>query len=86
MGLPMIVISPIPGQEERNADYLLENGAAMKAHDEAGLEFRLMDVLKNPERLATMAANARRISTPTAARDVLDTVLGRLPRDTDQNA
>ena len=86
MGLPMIVISPIPGQEERNADYLLENGAAMKAHDEAGLEFRLMDVLKNPDRLATMAANARRISTPTAARDVLDTVLGRLPRDTDQNA
>jgi processive 1,2-diacylglycerol beta-glucosyltransferase len=31
MGLPMIVISPIPGQEERNADFLLKNGAALKA-------------------------------------------------------
>ena len=28
MGLPMIVTSPIPGQEERNADFLLENGDA----------------------------------------------------------
>jgi len=44
MGLPMVVISPIPGQEERNADYLLENGAALKAHDAAGLEFRVKEM------------------------------------------
>lgn len=31
MGLPMIVTSRIPGQEERNADFLLEHGAALKA-------------------------------------------------------
>ena len=41
VGLPMIVVSPIPGQEERNADYLLENGAALKACDEAGLAYRV---------------------------------------------
>jgi UDP-N-acetylglucosamine:LPS N-acetylglucosamine transferase len=45
LGLPMIVVSPIPGQEERNADYLLENGAALKAHDAAGLEFRVQELL-----------------------------------------
>ena len=28
---PMLLVSPIPGQEERNADYLLEAGAAIKA-------------------------------------------------------
>ena len=38
MGLPMIVISPIPGQEERNANFLLEHGAALKAFDGVTLE------------------------------------------------
>ena len=41
MGLPMIVISPIPGQEERNADFLLEDGAALKAIDAAALEYKV---------------------------------------------
>ena len=29
MGVPMIVNAPIPGQEEHNANYLLEHGAAL---------------------------------------------------------
>jgi processive 1,2-diacylglycerol beta-glucosyltransferase len=77
MGLPMIAVSPIPGQEERNADYLLENGAALKAYDVAGLEFRVMELLNNPERLDKMRANAIAISTPDAAFEVLKTVTGR---------
>src|SRR5690606_15297049 len=32
LGLPMVVFNPIPGQEERNALYLLENGAGLWAH------------------------------------------------------
>ena len=38
---PMLLVSPIPGQEERNADYLLEAGAAVKAVDAATLVFKL---------------------------------------------
>ena len=75
MGLPMIVVFPIPGQEERNADYLLEHGAAMKAYDEAGLEFRVRSLFEDPKLLETMQANARRLGRPTAATDVLNTVL-----------
>jgi processive 1,2-diacylglycerol beta-glucosyltransferase len=78
MGLPMIVVSPIPGQEERNADYLLENGAALKAHDAAGLEFRVRDLLARPERLAELGRNAKALGRPDAARTVLDRVLGGL--------
>lgn len=74
MGLPMIVVSPIPGQEERNADYLLENGAALKAHDGAALEFRLMRLLEDPSRLKGLRENARRIGRPDAARRVLELV------------
>ncbi len=37
-GLPMALVSPIPGQEERNSDYLLENGAAVKAGSPVGAD------------------------------------------------
>ncbi|MFZ2654352.1 MAG: glycosyltransferase [Victivallales bacterium] len=74
MGLPMIVISPIPGQEERNADYLLENGAAVKAHNAAVLEFKLAELLKNPGRLGEMGRSAARIGKPHAAMDILKIV------------
>ncbi len=75
LGLPMILSAPIPGQEERNADYLLEEGAALKAVDSLALRLRAAALLADPPRLARMAAAARRISRPHAARDVLDQVL-----------
>lgn len=75
VGLPMIVISPIPGQEERNADFLLEHGAALKAYDEAGLEFRVKTLLNDSARRDAMRANAARLGKPEAARRILDVVL-----------
>jgi len=69
---PMLLVSPIPGQEERNADYLLEAGAALKAIDATTLEFKLARLLAEPRRLATMSEAARRIATPDAARAVLE--------------
>jgi processive 1,2-diacylglycerol beta-glucosyltransferase len=75
LGLPMILTSPIPGQEERNADYLLEAGAALKAIDILALRLRAAALLGDPARLARMAAAARAIGRPYAARDVLDQVL-----------
>lgn len=78
MGLPMIVNAPIPGQEERNADYLLEQGAAWKAIDGVALGWRLRELRDEPGRLAAMAARARAIGRPHAARSVIDAVLARL--------
>jgi processive 1,2-diacylglycerol beta-glucosyltransferase len=76
MGLPMIVISPIPGQEERNADFLLENGAALKACDAGALAWRVRNLLHNREQLAVMRLNALQAGRPDAARKVLGIVLG----------
>jgi processive 1,2-diacylglycerol beta-glucosyltransferase len=68
---PMLLVSPIPGQEERNADYLLEAGAAIKAVDGASLAFKLAGLLASPARLRAMSEAARGIGTPQAARDVV---------------
>jgi processive 1,2-diacylglycerol beta-glucosyltransferase len=76
MGLPMIVNSPIPGQEERNADYLLEQGVALKACDAVTLEYRVGLLLAEPERLQSMRARALALGRPDAAQRVLATVLG----------
>jgi processive 1,2-diacylglycerol beta-glucosyltransferase len=67
----MLLVSPIPGQEERNADYLLEAGAAIKAVDAATLEFKLDRLLADRPRLDAMSAAARRIARPQAAADVV---------------
>ncbi|MEP7044221.1 MAG: glycosyltransferase [Dokdonella sp.] len=76
LGRPMIVHAPIPGQEERNCDHLLEQGAALKAVDATALEFRVRALLAEPRRLAALAARARALGRPHAARNVLDVVLG----------
>ena len=68
---PMLLVSPIPGQEERNADYLLESGAAIKAVDGATLEFKLANLMAEPARLAAMSAAAARIGRPGAAANVV---------------
>lgn len=75
MGLPMIVHSPIPGQEERNADFLLEQGVALKAIDDVGLAFRVRALINQPEKLASMSARARTLGRPFAALKVLETVI-----------
>jgi len=76
VGLPMIVVSPIPGQEERNADFLLESGTALKAYDAAGLIYRVETLLRNPQRLQEMRQKASAIGKPDAGRRVLEIVLG----------
>ena len=74
MNLPMIVVSPIPGQEERNADYLLESGVALKAVDAAALEYKVGMLLEHPDRIKAMKQRMREIAKPDAAATVLSIV------------
>lgn len=78
MGLPMIVNAPIPGQEERNADYVMEQGAALKAIDGLALEYRIRELIANPPRLKAMREQARRLGQPHAAQSVFEIVSARL--------
>lgn len=77
MALPMIVNAPIPGQEERNADYVMEQGAALKAIDSLALEFRIKELIAHPQRLKNMREQARRLGQPNAAQSVFEIVRAR---------
>ena len=76
LGKPMLVVAPIPGQEEHNADFLLEKGAALKAIDDPALIWRVKRVLNEPDLLPRLAARAKALGRPYAARDILGKVLG----------
>ncbi len=74
-GAAMAIVNPIPGQESRNSDFLLENGAAIKVNNIATLAYKVTELLRTPERLAQLKANARRLGRPRAAFDVVKRAL-----------
>lgn len=77
-GAAMVVVNPIPGQESRNSDFLLENGAAIKVNNLATLAFKLNQLLASPARVAQLREHARAIARPRAAFDVVEQSLGLL--------
>jgi len=74
-GLPMVIISPIPGQEDRNSDLLLEKGCAIKCNEITVLPYKVNQLLQQPDRLAKMRENATRLGRPNAARDIVDVLM-----------
>jgi len=44
----MAVVNPIPGQESRNRDFLVENGAAIKINNLATLTLKLELLPRDP--------------------------------------
>lgn len=66
-GLPMVIVNPIPGQETRNSDYLLENGAAIKVNNARLLGYRIARLLDSPNRVEALARAARSLGRPGAA-------------------
>jgi len=77
MGKPIFVLNPIPGQEAANSDFLLEHGAAAKANRLEDLPYRVEKLISSPK-LGEMAAAARNLGKPQAARDICRAVLQRL--------
>ena len=76
LGKPMLLVSPIPGQEEHNAGFLMEAGAAWLAYDAIGLEYKVARLMSDAPQLAAMAAASRALGKPHAAHAVLRHVLG----------
>jgi processive 1,2-diacylglycerol beta-glucosyltransferase len=72
VGVPMIFIEPIPGQEEANADYLVEQGAGVKARNLPVLLYKLSLLVRNPEKLGNMSKRAKAISRPYSAKTITE--------------
>ncbi len=74
-GLAFVIVNPIPGQEERNSDHLLEEGVAIRCNNPPALAYKIDRLLDDPARLASMRANALHLARPRAAFDVVSKLL-----------
>jgi processive 1,2-diacylglycerol beta-glucosyltransferase len=74
-GLVLVIVNPIPGQEERNSDHLLEEGVALRCNNLPALAYKLDRLLADPARFAAMQANVRRLARPRAAYDIVQKLL-----------
>jgi processive 1,2-diacylglycerol beta-glucosyltransferase len=74
----MVSIEPIPGREERNADHLLEAGAAVRCNNLPAAAWKIAALLDTPEKLRTMSAAATAMARPGAARAIVEDALGLL--------
>ncbi|MFB2833439.1 MGDG synthase family glycosyltransferase [Floridanema evergladense] len=74
-GTPTIIVDPIPGQEEQNADVITAAGA--------GVQLRLLEMvapavkylLNHPERLTQMRQSALELGKPRAALNIAEHIL-----------
>ncbi len=67
--LPIFLTFPIPGQEERNCRFLLENGVAVNIQPKDNIDHILTDILDNTSKMKNMKKTARSFARPNSCRD-----------------
>ena len=73
-GLVFVIVNPIPGQEERNSDHLLEGGVAIRCNNLPVLSYKLDKLLADPKRFAAMQESAKRMGRPNAANEIINRI------------
>ena len=74
-GLPLIVINPIPGQEEENANFLQKRNIGILIHKKDDIEKILHDLFYNSNKLRKMKINARLSAKRNSTKDICEIVL-----------
>ncbi len=75
VGLPLVVLGPVPGGEVRNVDALVNNGAALLSRDEVDAVEKVKFLSTHPERRSQMVANAGTLGKPEALQTLCERVL-----------
>ena len=73
--LPMIIINPIPGQEEENAKFLVENGIAKWIKKDDNVTEILKQLFSHPETLEIMKENTKKLAKLYSTKEICDILL-----------
>lgn len=73
--LPMVMINPIPGQEDRNVEFLLNNGLAMNVTKTFTIDEALYQLFFSPEKLRNMENNIRLVAKPDSTQKLCDFIM-----------
>ncbi len=66
-GVIPFLIENYPGQEERNADFLLEEGLAIKINQYSSLKYKILKILRNPEKMKKIREKGKEFSRGDSA-------------------
>ncbi len=75
MNKPMLIINPIPGQEEQNAIYFTNNGTAIRAYDGEPLSHQINTLIKNKVRVEQLIEMTKLIGRPKAVDDIVNVII-----------
>lgn len=70
--LPMVVINPIPGQEEENAEFLESKNIAVWIKKSDNSKEIIKNLLNNKEKIRIMKENTKILARPNSTRDICD--------------
>lgn len=76
--LPMVIIHPIPGQETKNTDFLLQQGVALRAEDEGDVAALAQELFSNSVKLDEMKKKIDLIKKPNSAMDTAQLILSAI--------
>ena len=71
----MIIINPIPGQEEENAEFLENKGIGIWIKKDTDVSSLLNDLFSNSNKLETMKENTKLLAKPNSTRDICEILL-----------
>jgi len=71
-GIPMIMVNPIPGQEDRNAEFLSNTGVAMRATETFPVDEAIYYMFNTPGRLQMMEEAMKKIAHPDSTKRLCD--------------
>jgi processive 1,2-diacylglycerol beta-glucosyltransferase len=74
-GLVLVIVNPIPGQEERNSDHFLEEGVGIRCNNLPALAYKIDTLLADQERFLRMQQAVKRLARPRAAFEIVSAVL-----------
>lgn len=75
MKKPMIIINPIPGQEEQNSIYFTNNGTALRTYKNEPLEHVLDIAVNNKKRVEQMIEMCALIGRPNSSMDIANEIV-----------
>jgi processive 1,2-diacylglycerol beta-glucosyltransferase len=75
IGLPMVIVKPIPGQEINNTNFLTQKQAAIKVNEPKDVYQVIDDLLKNKVKLERLRAAGLKIAKPGASMDIAKLLL-----------
>lgn len=76
-GLPMLIINPIPGQEDENAEFLENAGVGVWLKNDDNIDDVVGDILLNPEKLKTMKQNCLTLAKKDSTENICKIILGK---------